>query len=200
MESTNNGTLINKESHTQNNHFQMAEDSKSDQEWLQTEHSSGESILDHTNIHSESEITYQVKEDNGSSSIEELEPSELLRRDPTLLPTERDTVTESDKLLLSDHTEERSIKRLPSMEEDTETSKTMPKNVSMSIDHTTETKCTLSSGTATMDRTNNGTSIPVELDIQDNHTQTTEDSKLDLDFQEKSIVNARAHRKRRIQT
>jgi len=129
MESTNNGTLINKESHTQNNHFQMAEDSKSDQEWLQTEHSSGENILDHTNIHSESEITYQVKEDNGSSSIEELEPSDLPKEDPTLLPTEWVEDTKSVILLLSDHGEVRSTRELPSTQVDTKTFETTEASV-----------------------------------------------------------------------
>jgi len=178
------GTSINKVSHIQDNHFQMAEDSKSDQECQPTELSSGENILDHTNINSESEITGQEKESNGSSSTEELEPSELLRRDPTLLQTDKDMVIELVNLQSSDHTEVRSTRELPSMVEDTETSETMPKNVSTFMEEETETKCMLSSGTATMDKTNNGTLIPLESDIQDNHTQTTEDSKSDQECQE----------------
>jgi len=84
----------------------------------------------------------------------------------------------------SDHIEVRSTRELPSMVEDTETSETMPKNVSTFMEEETETKCMLSSGTATMDKTNNGTLTPLESDIQDNHTQTTEDSKSDQECQE----------------
>ena len=161
----------------------MAEDSKSDQECQATELSSGENILDHTNTCSELETTGQEKASNGSSSIEELEPSELLREDHTFLLTDSEEATKLVKLLLSDHGEVRSTKRVHSMEENTETLETMLRNVSMFTELEMLTTCTLSSGTATMVLTKPGTLTLKELDIQNNHITIILDSKSDQDFQ-----------------
>ena len=100
----------------------MAEDSKSDQECQAIELSSGENILDHTNTCSELETTGQEKASNGSSSIEELEPSELLRRNHTLLLTDSEEAIKLVKLLLSDHGEVRTTRRCPTTQERSETS------------------------------------------------------------------------------
>lgn len=116
---TKPGTLIKRVFLIQDNHGVIAPDSKSDQRCLVEEHFSIKSTSVVININLELEITCQVKVNNGSSSTRELEPSDQLRRDPTPLETEKDTVTESVNLLSSDHTEERSIKGLSTMVEGT---------------------------------------------------------------------------------
>lgn len=125
MASTKLGTLIKRVSHTQDNHSVMESDSKSDQEWLPTELSSGTNTLVETNTDLESETTCQEKESNGSFSTRELELSELLTEEDSLLLTKRDTDIELVLLLPSDHGLVRSTRELPSTEELEETLETM---------------------------------------------------------------------------
>lgn len=93
------GTLIKLDTHTQDNHWLMDKDSKSDQEWLDSEHSSGMRTLEEHNIDSELETTAAKTAEHGSLSIRELELSELMLAEDMLSPTEEDTASELMPLL-----------------------------------------------------------------------------------------------------
>lgn len=88
------GTLIKLDTHTQDNHWLMDKDSKSDQEWLDSELSSGMRTLEEHNIDSELETTAAKTAEHGSLSIRELELSELMQAEDMLSPTEEDTASE----------------------------------------------------------------------------------------------------------
>lgn len=133
------GTLIKLDTHTQDNHWLMDKDSKSDQEWLDSEPSSGMNTLEDLNIDSELETTAAETAELGSLSIRELELSELMQEEDMLSPTEEDMPSELDKLLSLDNTEMKFIKDFHTMEVQEETSEMLPVNASMLLMEETQT-------------------------------------------------------------
>lgn len=84
MDLTKPGNLTKLELNSTSKHLKMMSDSKSRPEWLETELSTGTTrTLVTTNTNFSSEITFQEKTDNGSSSIAELNLSELTLRELT---------------------------------------------------------------------------------------------------------------------
>lgn len=122
------GTLIKLDTHTQDNHCLMDKDSKSDQEWLDSEHSSGMSTLEEDNTDSELKTTPARTEEHGSLSIRELELSDLIIAEDMLSPIEKDMASELESLLSLDNTEMKFIKDFHTMEVQEETSEMLPVN------------------------------------------------------------------------
>jgi hypothetical protein len=83
----------------QDTHSLMELNSRSSQEWLLTEPSSGMNTLVDTNTDSESETLHHGTTDNGLSSTGEQELSEHLPTERRLWPTKKDMASESMSLL-----------------------------------------------------------------------------------------------------
>jgi len=133
------GMLIKPDTHIQDNHWLMELDSKSSQECLDTEHSSGTNILVEVNSDLESETITAKTIDNGSSSIEDPELLELGAEEATQSLTREDMASELESLLLSDNSRMRFTKELSSTEDLEETLETLPLNVSTSTEEETLT-------------------------------------------------------------
>lgn len=115
-------------------------------------------------------------EDNGSSMMEELRPSEPGPRDLTSLPT---TTTKSSTTTMQclDHTEaETTLFKSDGGIEDIETSRTMEENASHFKATTTPTIDTSIPTNAPTEPVNHGSSLKSERDPPDNHLLMEEDS------------------------
>ena len=109
----------------------MDKDSKSDQEWLDSELSSGMSTSEDINTDSELRTTHARTEEHGGLSIRELELSELTTEEDMLSPTEEDTDSELVFQLSLDNTRTKFIKDFHTMEVQEETSEMLPENALM---------------------------------------------------------------------
>lgn len=133
------GTLIKLDTHTQDNHWLVDKDSKLDQEWLDSEHSSGMSTLEEVNTDSELETTLAETEEHGGLSTRELELSDLITEEHLLSPIEEDMASELMSLLSLDNTEMKFIKDFHTMEVQEETSEMLPVNALMYMEEETLT-------------------------------------------------------------
>jgi len=91
----------------------MESDSKSNQEWHLTEHSSGMSILVLLNTDWESRTTTQETTDNGGCSTGDQEPSDLLLTETKLSPLDTllETSTTMDTMQLFNHSDQTTTTR-----------------------------------------------------------------------------------------
>ena len=123
-------------------------------------------------------------EDNGSSGMEELTPSEPGQRDLTSLPT---TTTKSSTTTMQclDHTENMiTLFNSDITVEDIETCRTMEENASHFKATTTPTIDTSILTNAPIEPLNHGSSLKLERDPPDNHLLMEEDSSSDQECQE----------------
>jgi hypothetical protein len=146
---TKAGTLTEEELTTQDNHLALVSNSKSSQEWLLTELSSGTSILVDTNSDSESETTTQLATSNGGPSIPEPTPSEPGPRETMLLPTKEELDSELESPLLFFSTPVITLRKSNGTVDLEETSETTEVSASMFTVTLTLTTDTSSTGTAT---------------------------------------------------
>jgi hypothetical protein len=188
MVKTKVGSLTEKDGIIQSSHLDLESDSKSSQEWLLTELSTGIDTSDQANSILESETTSQQTEDNGSYGMVEPTPSELGKREAMLLPTDLDTNSELDNMLPLDHTETITTQESDGTMDVTETSKTMEESALMSKADQTLTVDTLSSTTVTTIQIKVGSSTKLEKDKLVNHLMTESDSKSDQECQVEELL------------
>lgn len=148
------------------NHYQMVEDSPSDQECQVEELSMFQVTSEVTNTTLESKIIKPGMKTNGSYSIQELTPLDGGRRETMPSLTDSEDNTDQGTTLMSDHGEMIHTKRLPS---EVEELLTMLTSVSVPKEVTTTTTDTSNSTHAETTLLNNGTLILKESTSQDTH-------------------------------
>jgi hypothetical protein len=108
-------------------------------------------------------------QDNGSSSTEELDLSELTTEETMPSLTDKDTVSRSMSTLLLDHGLESHTKSFLTSQVLEEILEIHQENALMSTETKIETTIMLSSGSATMEPIKDGPSIEEEFTSQDIH-------------------------------
>jgi len=177
--STKHGGSIRLLLNTEDNHSRTMSSSRSDQEWPETElFITITNTLEVTNTNFSSEIASQEKTDNGSSSIAELDQSELTPGETTPFPTRSVKSSSLESKLSSEYGKTNISKESHTTQEDTETLETMPDTALMSTETRTETTKSLPSGSATMVQTNPGGSTENHSHIQDTHSEMESSSRL----------------------
>jgi len=147
----------------------MELNSNLDPRWVKQDHSSGTTILVETNTCLESTIINHTMSDNGGSSTEELDLSDLLEEETMLSQTDKDTASRSSNTLSSDHGEESHTKSFPTSQDQEETSETHLESALMFMEVEIPTITGLPSGIATMVLTKVGPLTEEEFTSQDIH-------------------------------